>query len=76
MIKKLVEGLITTMFICGLAFAPWAAAAETDGDKAGLQQATTSCRAQIKEYAKYNETSWWQRHRMVQKCVKDALAEK
>jgi len=30
----------------------------------------------VKDYAKYNETSWWQRHKMVQKCVKDALAKK
>jgi hypothetical protein len=74
--SKLVEGLITTMFICGLAFAPCAAAAETDTDKAALSQAAASCKIQVKEYAKYNETSWWQRHKMVQKCVKDALAKK
>jgi hypothetical protein len=74
--SKLVEGFITTVFIYRLAFAPWAAAAETDTDKAALPQATASCKTQVKEYAKYNETSWWQRHKMVQKCVKDALAKK
>jgi hypothetical protein len=74
--RKLGEGLIATTFICGLAFAPLAADAETDTDKTGLQQATGSCKAQVKEYAKYNETSWWQRHKMVQKCVKGTLAKK
>jgi hypothetical protein len=69
-------GLMSTVLICGVAFAPWSAAAATDADKAALQQATTSCKAQVKEYAKFNETSWWQRHKMIQKCVKDALAKK
>jgi hypothetical protein len=71
--RKVAERLMTATFICGLAFAPWAAHAETDADKAGLKQATASCKAQVGEYAKYNETSWWQRRKMVQKCVKDAL---
>lgn len=73
--NKLV-GLMSTVLICGAAFSPWSAAAATDADKAALQQATTSCKAQVKDYAKFNETSWWQRHKMVQKCVKDALAKK
>jgi len=68
--------LMAMVFICGLAFAPCAAAAETDADKTALQQATASCKAQVKEYAKYNETSWWQRHKMVKKCIKDALRKK
>jgi hypothetical protein len=54
------------------ALAPLTAAAVTDADQAAL----ASCKAEVKEYAKYNETSWWQRHKMVQKCVKDAVAEK
>jgi hypothetical protein len=44
--------------------------------QATLQHATDSCKAQVKEYAKYDETSWWQRHKMVKKCVNDALAKK
>jgi hypothetical protein len=67
---------MATVLICGLAFAPWAAAAQTDADKAALQHATASCKAEVKEYAKYNETSWWQRHKMAKKCVKDAFAKK
>ena len=74
--SKLVGGLMATVLICGLAFAPWVAAAETNADKAALQQATASCKVEVKEYAQYHETSWWQRHKMVQKCVKDALARK
>jgi stress-induced morphogen len=68
--------LVAAVFACGLSLAPRAAAAATDADKAALKQATASCKADVKEYAKFNETSWWQRHKMVQKCVKEALAKK
>jgi|HubBroStandDraft_6_1064221.scaffolds.fasta_scaffold2702848_2 hypothetical protein len=74
--SKLVAGLISTVFIFGLSLAPWPAAADAGADKAGQLQATALCKSQVKDYAKYNETSWWQRHKMVQKCVKDALAKK
>jgi hypothetical protein len=73
---KWVRAGVVAGFVGGLAFAPWAAQAATDADKAALQQATASCKAEVKEYAKFNETSWWQRHKMRQKCVKDALAKK
>jgi len=73
---KSVKICVAAVFVCGLSLAPWAATAATDADKAALQQATASCKADTKEYAKYHETSWWQRHKMVQKCVKDALAKK
>jgi hypothetical protein len=73
--SKLVEGLTAALLVCELAFAPPAAAAEADADKLKLQQATAACKAQTKEYTKYHETSWWQRHKMVQKCVKDTLAK-
>jgi hypothetical protein len=68
--------LTATVLFCGFAFAPYAAAAQTGADKAALQEATASCKAQVKEHAKYNETSWWQRHKMLKKCVNDALAKK
>jgi hypothetical protein len=67
---------VATALVCGMSFASWTAAAATDEDKAALKQTTATCKAQVKEYAKYNETSWWQRHKMVQKCVKDAGAKK
>jgi stress-induced morphogen len=41
-----------------------------------LQKATADCKAQVKKYAQYNETSWYQRHKMVKSCVKDALEKK
>jgi hypothetical protein len=62
--------------ICSVSLVPLMAVAATDADKVALQQATASCKAEVKEYAKYNETSWWQRHKMVNKCVNDALAKK
>jgi hypothetical protein len=71
-----VAGLVATILIGGTALAPLTVAAETAAEKAALQQATTSCRAEVKEYAKYHETSWWQRHKMVKKCIKDAFAKK
>jgi hypothetical protein len=74
--SKSIGGFFATVLICGLVFAPCIAAAETVGNKAALEQATGSCKAEVKEYAKFNETSWWQRHKMVQKCIKDALAKK
>jgi hypothetical protein len=74
LMSKFVRSLIVTILMCGLVPVSWAAAAETD--KATQQQAIASCKAQVKEYAKYNETSWWQRHTLVQKCVKDASATK
>jgi hypothetical protein len=72
---KLIGGLTATILICGTAFTPIAVAA-TDADKAALQQATATCKAQVKDYARFNETSWYARHKMVKSCIKDALAKK
>ena len=68
--------LTAAVLFCGFAFAPHAATAQTGADKAALQQATDSCKDQVKGYAKFNETSWWQRHKMVKKCVNEAVAKK
>jgi hypothetical protein len=35
-----------------------------------LKKATADCRAQVKDYAKYNATSWYGRRKMVKLCVK------
>ena len=67
---------MAAVLVCGFVFAPYAAAAQTGADKATLQQTTASCKTQVKEYAKYNETSLWERHKMIKKCVDDALAKK
>ena len=74
--SKLVGGRIATVLTCGMAFAPGVAAAETSADKAALQQATASCKVEVKEYAQYHDTLWWQRHKMVQKCVKYVVVKK
>ena len=74
--KRLVAALATTAVICAVACAPLSAAAETNAIKAALQKATADCRAQVKKYAQYHETSWYQRHKMVKSCVKDTLAKK
>jgi hypothetical protein len=71
---KLVAALAASAFICAAACAPASAAAETD--KAALQKATADCKAQVKKYAQYNETSWYQRHKMVKSCIEDALEKK
>ena len=67
---KVVAGLWGTV-LCGLLFVPLSAGAASDVDKAALKKATAECRAQVKAYAQYNATSWWQRHKMVKKCVAD-----
>jgi hypothetical protein len=54
--------------LCGL-FSLSANAANND-QAAALKKATADCRAQVKEYAKYNATSWYARHKMVKKCLK------
>jgi hypothetical protein len=54
--------------LCGL-FSLCANAANDD-QAAALKKATAECRAQVKDYAKYNETSWYGRRRMIKKCVK------
>jgi stress-induced morphogen len=43
-------------------------------DKTAVRAATAKCKAEIKERARFEETSWLQRHRAVKQCVKDALA--
>jgi len=72
---KFVAGLAATAVVCAAAYAPIGAAAETSADKAAMQKATADCRAQVKDYAQYHETSWYQRHKMVKNCMKQALAK-
>jgi len=42
---------------------------------AGIKQATATCRAEVKERAKYHEMSWYAQHKAVKNCVKEALAK-
>ena len=63
-----VVAVLVVAILCGL-FSLSANAANND-QAAALKKATADCRAQVKEYAKYNETSWYGRHKMVKKCLK------
>jgi hypothetical protein len=74
--NKLVASVATMAVICAVAYAPIGAAAEMNANNAALQNATAQCRAQVKQYAQFHETSWYQRHKMVKSCVKEALAKK
>jgi hypothetical protein len=56
--------------LCGLV--SLSANAANNDQAAALKKATADCRAQVKEYAKYNATSWYARHKMVKKCLKGA----
>jgi hypothetical protein len=57
--------------LCGLLLAPLSAVAANNIDQAALKKATAECRAQVKAYAQYHETSWWARHKLIKKCVAD-----
>jgi hypothetical protein len=77
--SRLLSRLVTTLSGCIVAaiiFASGAsltpAAAATDAD--AVKKATATCKADVKEQAKYHEMSWWAQHKAVKKCVKDALA--
>lgn len=75
-IMKSIAAVVAAAIIGATAlYGPTSAAAAT-ADKAALQKATADCKAQVKDYAKYNETSWYARHKMVKKCVAEALAKK
>jgi hypothetical protein len=66
---------VAVVVVAGAAFTSSVAVAASDADKAALQKATADCKAQVKDYAKYNETYWYQRHKMLKSCIKDALAK-
>jgi len=72
LVSALSAGAIATVLVA--AFAAMPAAAATDADKAALAQATATCKAQVKEQAQFHDTSLYARHKMVKKCVQDALA--
>jgi NAD(P)H-dependent flavin oxidoreductase YrpB (nitropropane dioxygenase family) len=73
-VTALSAGAIATVVACGTAFMATPAAAASDADKAALKQATAMCKAQVKEQAHFEEMSFYARHKLVKKCVKDALA--
>jgi hypothetical protein len=59
--------------LCGVLLVSSGANAVNPG---ALKNATADCRAQVKDYAKYNATSWYGRRKMVKQCVKGLPGEK
>ena len=66
---------LATVIACSLLLGSTFAKAADQPDKAAVKQATATCRADVKEHAKYNEMSFWAQHKAVKKCVADALAK-
>jgi hypothetical protein len=61
---------VAATILCGLLLVSFGANAANDSNADALKKATADCRAQVKNYAKYNETSWYGRRKMVKKCIK------
>jgi ribosomal protein L12E/L44/L45/RPP1/RPP2 len=76
LVTALSAGIVAVVLMSGTALVtvPAAAAPTTDADKAAAKDATARCRAQVKEQARFEEMSFYARHKLVKKCVKDTLA--
>ena len=70
-------GIVATVLASSNALMPTPAGAApmSDADKAALKQATATCRAQVKEQARFEEMSWYARHKLVKECVSETLAK-
>ena len=68
MVKAVAAFSVT--ILCGLLLVSSGASAANNSNADALKKATADRRAQVKEYARYNETSWYGRRKMVKKCVK------
>jgi short-subunit dehydrogenase involved in D-alanine esterification of teichoic acids len=68
-------GIVAAVIVSNTAFVPTPAAAApmSDADKAAMKRATATCRAQVKEQARFNEMSLFARHKLVKKCVDETL---
>jgi hypothetical protein len=66
--------IVAIVLVAGPAFMPTLALAATD-TAAALKQATAECRAQVKEQARFEEMSWYARHRAAKNCVNRTLAK-
>jgi hypothetical protein len=68
MIKAIAAILVT--ILCGSLLVSFGASAANNSSADALKKATADCRAQVRDYAKYNATSWYGRRKMVKQCVK------
>jgi hypothetical protein len=66
---------VAAIILCGLLLVSFSADAANDSNADALKKAAADCRAQVKDYAKYNATSWYGRRKMVKLCVKGAKQE-
>ena len=66
---------LAIVIACSLLLGSTFGKAADQSDKAAVKQATATCRAEVKEHAKYNEMSLWAQHKAVKKCVAEALAK-
>jgi hypothetical protein len=73
---RILVGSLAILLAAGAVLTPRTVTAASDADKAALQKATADCTAQVKQYAQYNNTSWYQRRKMRKSCINDALAKK
>ena len=71
---RIIAVVVTSVIAGATVYAPIGAAAAT-ADNAALQKTTADCKAQVKSYAKYHETSWYAQRKMVKKCIADATAK-
>jgi hypothetical protein len=75
LISALSADIITVAFVAGTMIISTQVLAASDSDKAALQQATATCRAEVKERARFHEMSWYARHKAVKQCIKETLAK-
>ncbi len=68
MVRAVAAFWVTTL--CGLLLVSFSANAAYNTNADALKKAAADCQAQVKEYAKYNATSWYGRRKMVKQCVK------
>jgi hypothetical protein len=68
--KRVIAAVVTSAIVGAVTCTPISAAA---AENAALKKATADCKAQVKDYAKYNETSWHAQRKMVKKCIADAM---
>ena len=72
----LLVAVTLAIIVSATLFSPTAAAPLSEADKAALKKATADCRAEVKERARFEEMSWYERHKRVKNCVKNALGTK
>jgi hypothetical protein len=73
--QLLMSNTLAMSVACGFLFAATSATAADRPGKPAVKQASATCRAEVKDRAKYNEMSLWAQHKAVKKCVADALGK-